>query len=174
MRHLQRKSLLFRNIQKFIVNNRENGNGRVFLHYDIPIEGKYYMVLAMCDVASSNFNITGESIVMNPYGHLPGRLYGMLPFTRILLMFYLVVCAFWLVKCIRYKDELMSVHYMISVVLGLFFIDTAIKLVELNSYNSIGVHPPILTIVSILIGALTRTVARALAMIVTMGYTFMV
>ena len=128
------------------------------------------MVLAMCDASSSNFNITGESIVMNPYGHLPGRLYGMLPFTRLLLLLYLVVCAFWLVRCIQFRYELMNVHCMISIVLGLFFIDTAIKLVELNSYNSIGVHPPILTIVSILIGALTRSVTRALTMVVTMGY----
>lgn len=48
---------------------------QISLHYDIPVQGRYYMILAMCDPATANFNITGETVVMNPFGHIPGLVY---------------------------------------------------------------------------------------------------
>ena len=82
------------------------------------------MILAMCDPATANFNITGETIVMNPYGHIPARLYGILPFVRILLAAYSILAVIWMIRCYRYSKELMSVHFVISIVLVVFLIDT--------------------------------------------------
>ena len=127
------------------------------------------MVLAMCDVTTANLNITGESIVMNPYGHLPGRLYGLLPFTTCLVFLYLVLCAIWLIKCVNFKNELMSVHIIISLLLVLFLVDMLLRFLNLNSYNRLGTHVYSLTLLSIISGALTRSIARGLTLVVAMG-----
>lgn len=127
------------------------------------------MVLGMCDISTSNFNLTGEVVAMNPYGHLPGRMYGLLPFTRYLLFGYLILCLFWLLKCVNFHSQLMSVHYLIFMVLVIFLIDTLLRLHNYTIYNKLGQHDQTWTLVAIVISALARTVGRAVVLLVVMG-----
>lgn len=140
------------------------------MHYDVPVEGKYYMILAMCDPSTANFNITGDTMVMNPYGHIPARLYGTLPFTRVLLNIYVILVIIWLFRCIRYANQLMSVHYVISIVLVAFLIDVIVKWKNLNAYNSTGTYVTSITVISLFVSAVTRAVARCLTLIIAMGF----
>ena len=100
----------------FITNidssNRDTG---VFVHYDIPKEGKYYIILALCDPTTTNLQISGESLVVNPYGHIPASLYRSIPFYAFLLFFYSGLFVVWLLRCMKYSDELMNIHYFILV-----------------------------------------------------------
>ena len=128
------------------------------------------MILAMCDPATANFNITGETIVMNPYGHIPARLYGILPFVRILLAAYSILAVIWMIRCYRYSKELMSVHFVISIVLVVFLIDTFVKYLNITSYNIKGFYVTSVTIVSLFISAATRAIARCLTLMIAMGY----
>ena len=63
----------------------------------------------------------------------------------------------------------MSVHFIISLVLVLFLVDTLLRFLNLNAYNTLGVHVNSLTLLSIFSGALTRSIARGLTLVVTMG-----
>lgn len=168
--HIQEMRFQFRKmifIQFLILS--KNGNTFIYLHYDVPTEGPYYMMLAMCDPSTSNVNITGEAIVMNPYGHLPGRIAGLYPFSYYLLLVYILLIILWFIRCIQYKNELMNVHYMISFVLIMFTVDTFIRYIGLKVFNSTGIRNQALTIISLLSGALTRTIARYLTLMITMG-----
>lgn len=93
-------------------SNRDTG---VFVHYDIPKEGKYYIILALCDPTTTNLEISGESLVVNPYGHIPASLYRSIPFYAFLLFFYSGLFVVWLLRCMKYSDELMNIHYFILV-----------------------------------------------------------
>lgn len=133
------------------------------------MEGKYYAVVAMCDPSTTNLNLTGDITVMNPYGHLPARLYGMLPFTRLLLFGYSILTLFWIYRCVRYYKEMMSVHYIISAVVGVLWIDTFVKMMNLNVYNERGYYMTMISMMSIFISTGTRAIARCLTLLVAMG-----
>ena len=103
----------------------------IVLHYDVPKEGKYWLLIGMCDPDTQNVMLNGTAIVMNPYGHIPARMYGVLPFTKFVLFAYTILMVVWISRCCSYRKELMSVHVMITVVLGVFLFDTIVKLINL-------------------------------------------
>ena len=166
---MRRRSFLFRSASPLPLIPSEKEPSAISLHYEIPKEGKYYMVLAMCDATTSNVNITGETLVMNPYGHVPARLYGLIPFTNWLLVAYSVLLVAWAARCMKFSKELMSVHKMISLALSIFWVDTLIRLINIKSYNIHGTYITSITIISLIISAVTRAVARYLTIMVAMG-----
>lgn len=127
------------------------------------------MLLAFCDSATSNLNLTGSILVMNPYGHFPARLYGLIPFTKFLLALSFGLLVFWCVRCIAFNKQVMNVHKMILVVLGTFFIDELLKLINITHFNKYGGYSTALAFTSVLFSVITRVVARCLTMMVVMG-----
>ena len=141
----------------------------ITLHYDVPKEGKYWMVIGMCDPDTQNLMINGTAVVVSPYGHLPARMYGILPFTKFILFAYTIITVVWLGVCCVHRKELMSVHVMITVVSITFLFDTIIKLISLLDYNAEGTYTPGITIFSLITTATTHTVARCLCVMVAKG-----
>ena len=148
----------------------DNSDSSVWLHYDVPAEGKYYMLLAFCDSSTANLNVTGHVVAMNPYGHFPARLYGLIPFTRWLCFLSAASLVVWLYRCNTYRKELMSVHGMITAVLVVFIVDSLLKLWNINTFNKKGVYTMYITIISLVFDSITRVVGRCLTLMVTMGY----
>ncbi|KAK8826239.1 hypothetical protein WA538_001381, partial [Blastocystis sp. DL] len=148
------------------MNNRDTG---VFVHYDIPKEGKYYIILALCDPTTTNLEISGESLVVNPYGHIPASLYRSIPFYAFLLFFYSGLFVVWLLRCMKYSDELMNIHYFILVTIILFIVDYIVTLTDLNVLNRVGYLVPLVNFVSVVMDSLARSVARGLMLSVCLG-----
>lgn len=148
----------------------DNSDSSIWLHYDVPAEGKYYMLLAFCDSSTVNLNVTGHVVAMNPYGHFPARLYGLIPFTRCLCFLSAALLGFWLYRCNAYRKELMSVHIMIIAVLVVFTIDSLLKLWNINTFNKNGTYTTYITVISLVFDSVTRVVGRCLTLMVTMGY----
>ena len=141
----------------------------VNVRYDIPKEGKYWIVVGLCDPDTQNVMVSGTVTAMNPYGHIPARMYGIMPFTKFILIAYTILTLVWIVRCCAYRKELMSVHVMITVVLVTFLVDVIMKLMMLTSYNTNGEYPMKLTIISLCITAATHSVARCLTVMVAKG-----
>ena len=139
------------------------------VHFDVPKEGKYWIVLGLCDPDTSNVKVSGKAIIMNPYGHIPARMYGIIPFTKWVLLIYTALFLAWIIRCCWYRKELMSVHVMITVVIGTFLFDTVIRLVMLSNFNHEGVYDRKITMFSLFITSATHTVARCLIIMVAMG-----
>ena len=126
------------------------------------------MILAMCDAHTSNLNIAGEVITINPHGHISARLYGSIPFTQCLLVAYSLLLLLWSLFCLRYFHQLMSVHALITLVLVSFSADTLLHLLALTAYNRTGLPAPVATL-SLLTTPLTHTLARGLLLTLAMG-----
>lgn len=141
----------------------------VSVRYDVPKEGKYWIIVGLCDPDTQNVKVYGTVTAMNPYGHIPARMYGILPFTKFILIAYTILTIVWVVRCCAYRKELMSVHVMITVVLVTFLLDVIMKLMMLTSYNANGEYPMKLTILSLCITAATHSVARCLTVMVAKG-----
>ena len=137
-------------------------NRTVNVHFDVPKEGKYWIVLGLCDPDTSNVKVSGKAVIMNPYGHIPARMYGIIPFTKWVLLIYTALFLAWIIRCCWYRKELMSVHVMITVVVGTFLFDTVIRLLMLSNFNHEGVYDRKITMFSLFITSATRTVARGL------------
>ena len=147
----------------------ENGEAVIRMRHNITHTGKHYLVVAMCDAATANFNLSGKSVVLNPYGHLPGRVYGFLPFVRVLLGGYAMLLTWWVFRCARYHRELMGIQYMISAVILLFLVDMYLKYLCLHGYNDYGVRNQFLSFISIVSSTLSRSIGRGVMLIVSMG-----
>lgn len=136
---------------------------------NVPEGGKYWMVVGMCDPDTQNILLNGKTTVMNPYGHVPARMYGIIPFTKMIIVAYTILMIFWIVRCCWYRNELMSVHIMITVVLAIFLFDVILRLASLTYYNSEGEYNKMLTMISLVTTSSTHAVARCLTVMVAMG-----
>ena len=130
-------------------------NRTVNVHFDVPKEGKYWIVLGLCDPDTSNVKVSGKAVIMNPYGHIPARMYGIIPFTKWVLLIYTALFLAWIIRCCWYRKELMSVHVMITVVVGTFLFDTVIRLLMLSNFNHEGVYDRKITMFSLFITSAT-------------------
>jgi hypothetical protein len=63
--------------------------------YNVKETGHYTMMIANCDAALPHVTFSGTGEWMNPYGYLPGELYGFMPFYFYMSVFFLVMCAVW-------------------------------------------------------------------------------
>lgn len=59
--------------------------------------------------------LESKIILMNPYGHLPGEIYGYLVQTKITLSVISLILTIWLIYCCYYHTELHPLHYHITV-----------------------------------------------------------
>lgn len=137
--------------------------------YDVETEGKYYLTIAFCDPQVHNIQLSGSSVVMNPYGHLPGRVYGLLPFSRVLLAVYIVLVMIWVVKCCSYRHELMSIHVIISVLLVLVAFGTLLHIANLKLYNEESSYSYLVTLLSLVTDSLVSSLMRCLVIVIAMG-----
>ncbi|CAH0522181.1 unnamed protein product [Peronospora belbahrii] len=53
----------------------------------------------------------------NPYGYLPGLLYGLFPFNGVLSLMYIVLGIYFLALITRHRQRVVAVHYFLLVVL---------------------------------------------------------
>ncbi|GMF16439.1 unnamed protein product [Phytophthora fragariaefolia] len=66
---------------------------------------------------TETLTFTGSMEVRNPYGLLPAVLYGMLPFSAFLTIGYTILDVFFVVLLIRYRRQLLSLHWGILLIL---------------------------------------------------------
>lgn len=62
----------------------------VKLEFLVPSEGWINLLLINCDQSSSGMKIHGEVTFHNPYGMIPGELYGLLPFEVKIIFSFLI------------------------------------------------------------------------------------
>lgn len=139
------------------------------LNYDVYTSGKYYVVMGACSPATSNIVIQGESLSMNPYGHLSGRLFGLSMFTRVLVVVYLVLCLFWFYRIFRYYHELLSIHVFISLVLFVFTCSSALSAYKYSSINLQGVESSFISTCTLVAETLSHTLLRCLLLLISKG-----
>lgn len=71
---------------------------------------------ASCDPSiTPNTRLSGMMTAVNVYGHLPATQYYSLPFFGWMSLAYLFTLVVWVMLCIQYSKEIMSVHLMILV-----------------------------------------------------------
>ena len=107
---------------------------------------------------------------MNPYGQLPGDVYGYLPFYGWMCIIYLIISIIWFCFNAIYWNELLHVQNCITGVLAMCLIEMATWYFHYLHLNNVGVvhHGPF--ILGLITTCSRRMVSRMLVVAVSLGY----
>jgi hypothetical protein len=148
----------------------------------VPIKAKYivtqrglqYVRVAVCP--SSLFdvvNLEGTMSFRNPYGYLPGVMYGFLPFQTMLTASYIVLDLVFIALLMYHRDVAIPLQYGILVVLILGTIESSAWQYAYNEMNLTGEPSccpfPKALVAAVLLEMVRKTVSRILLLVVSLG-----
>lgn len=93
-----------------IVFDENEGTKKVSFRTDVEITKIHVFAMASCKNGLGTVTFEGSSIWMNPYGHLPGDVYGYLPFYGWMCILYLGVAVVWFFFNAMYWKQLLYVQ----------------------------------------------------------------
>jgi len=138
--------------------------------HDVTKTGLNIFVVAVCDPYLGSVTFTGETEWLNPYGHLPGELYGFLPFYGWMCLVYVAGAVVWFALNFMYWKELLSIHNYITLVLAMCMLEMATWYGDYMSLNNAGNRFRFPFILGMMTSVTRRTVARMLVVAVSMGH----
>ncbi|ETO10142.1 hypothetical protein RFI_27235, partial [Reticulomyxa filosa] len=148
---------------------------------EIQVTAIHIFAIATCRNGLGRVTFEGESVWMNPYGHLPGDVYGYLPFFGWMTVLYLIVGVFWFCLNAIFWEELLYVqvlwslkrkgkHSCITGVLTLCLFEMGTWYFDYLNFNNSGSRHRVPFFFGLLLSVTRRTVARMLVVAVAMGY----
>lgn len=138
--------------------------------YEVKESQIHIIAVAVCDARVGEITFTGDTVWMNPYGHLPGQLYGFLPFYGYMCIVYLVAAFGWFLLNALYWKDLLHVQNCITGVLAMCLLEMATWYFDYLNLNNNGVRHKAPFILGMMTSVSRRTVARMLVVAVSMGY----
>jgi len=144
----------------------------ILAHHDIKDTGLYILFMAVCDPSSNPVRINGNIDSLDPYGYLPADLYQNLPFYGSLSCLHSIVGVVWLVLCLCYRGQLITLQMWITIVLGLGMIETTVLFAHYLHWNDFGVPSLSLSTLGLICGVSKRAASRILVTLVALGYGF--
>lgn len=145
--------------------------GIINKRFNVSYSSMYFMYIIKCDVSQDpGFVINGNVMFMNPFGHIKGEFYGILPFYAVLTFIMLISGTLWSGLMLRYRKELTTVQWMISGMLLLTLVEFIFLFSDAVYENNIGNRSRVLEAFSVLLTLGRKTASRVLVLIVCMGY----
>lgn len=153
---------------------KEKGNetGPVRIDRTFPVNNKAlkYILFSSCNDLTQEVVINGKTEWRNPYGYLPGELFGFLSFFSRVAIIYIILGIVWAIACARHWKELMILQNYVTVVLALGMMEMALRYYDFAQFNRTGARGTALIISSSILHTLKQTVSRLLVLIVSMGF----
>ncbi|OQR98265.1 hypothetical protein ACHHYP_08932 [Achlya hypogyna] len=123
---------------------------------------------------SAAFDLQAAIAFKNPYGYLPGLMWGLLPFSASLCVAYLIADGIFVTLLIRNRHTLIRLHFFILLVLVLTTLETLLWYFTYSSLNETGealcCPYPKMIVASTLLKVFSKLIARVLTMIICLGY----
>jgi hypothetical protein len=145
--------------------------------------GRYILFLAHCDRAAQTavdsspaglrgvaVTAAGRSTWINPYGYLPGHLYGYMPMHGLLTVAYLAVAVGWLLNVLAYRAETIRVHKFFSLLLALCVAESGVCYGDYLWYNNTGFSADAPMYVCVGAKVLQQAFTRACLVALAIGY----
>lgn len=138
----------------------------------IPIHktGMYNLYFIHCDLKLKDLVVEGKTIWKNPTGYLPGRMAPFMIFYGFMSLAFVILGIFWFSQYARFWREVLPLQNCITLVITLGMLEMALWYFEYAEFNETGVRPTGITVWAVSFGAVKRTVARLILLMVSMGY----
>jgi len=150
----------------------EDGSSYNHVHTDILIgvTGYHIFGLSSCFDEIGVIKFNGTSSWMNPYGHLPGDVYGYLPFYGYMCVVYVIVAIIWCCLMVIYRNSILHIQNAITIVLALCLIEMATWYFNYLYFNIEGIRHKAPFIIGLIMTVSRRSVSILLTLAVSMGY----
>ena len=158
-------------------------NGTYFLYkadarhkYEVTLEAWHNVAFQLCEdeEVEPQAHVDGMIEFRNPYGYLPGELYGYLPFEAVRAIGYFLFLCIFLVQYQRNKDSALPLHRAIMFVLLVGLSEAAAWYLAYATINETG-QPyccpfPAVVVLGFVLQIFRQTFSRLLLLIVCLGY----
>jgi hypothetical protein len=158
-----------------MVSDTEAQGGIGPYRVNLTTQSIWYMLIVNCNdnenKTSTTVRVRGTSVWVNPFGYLPGQLYGQLPVYWTLTILYFIFLLGWTISCLCYKSSLHPVQYAMLVVLLVSFMENMIWGSAFVRYNQVGTNDNIWNGFGTFFLALKLTLSRTMLLLICMGYS---
>ena len=158
-------------------------NGTYFLYkadarhkYEVTVEAWHNVAFQLCEneEVEPQAHVDGMIQFRNPYGYLPGELYGYLPFEAARALAYFAFMVVYVIQYMRYKESALSLHKGVLFVLSVGLAESATWYAAYATINANGQpyccpFPPIV-VAGFVLQVFRQTFSRLLLLIVCLGY----
>jgi hypothetical protein len=128
-------------VEKFVFTV-ENASVAARVQHLVTIGGWTDTQVFVCtgdeDASPEELSFTGTMEIRNPYGLLPAVLYGMLPFSGLLTVGYVILDVFFAVLLVRHRQQILQLHFGILLVLAMGTAATAVWFYAFYNMNKTG------------------------------------
>ncbi|XP_004252401.1 uncharacterized protein [Solanum lycopersicum] len=132
--------------------------------------GMYNVYFMHCDHNLKEVVVEGKTIWKNPTGYLPGRMAPLMNFYGYMSLMFVLLGIFWFSQYARFWREVLALQNCITLVITLGMFEMALWYFDYAEFNETGVRPTGITVWAVTFGAVKRTVARLIILMVSMGY----
>lgn len=151
--------------------------------YEVLREGPNYVIVAACDAAGATtaslpaLDLDIDVSFRNPYGYLPGQVYGYLPFYSSLLVGYSLLALFFLFCLVKHRQYILSLQWLILGVILMGTLEMAVWTGTYSSKNESGIPTPCNVcpttsdyMTAVVLNVAKRAISRVLLLAVTLGF----
>ncbi|KAL4110218.1 hypothetical protein PRIC1_001911 [Phytophthora ramorum] len=139
--------------------------------FGYPVSADEFVAYPMVDPL---LHVDAKIAFHNPYGYLPGLLYGLFPFNGVLSFMYGALDVYFLVLISRHRQSVVGTHYFLLAVLLLATGESLAWFVTYKLLNDSGVPVccpyPDSVLLSTFVKVLAGMVARIATTLVSLGY----
>lgn len=132
--------------------------------------GMYNLYFIHCDSNLKDLIVEGKTIWKNPTGYLPGRMAPLMNFYGFMSLAFVILGIFWFSQYAKFWKEVLPLQNCITLVITLGMLEMAFWYFEYAEFNETGIRPIGITLWAVSFGAIKRTVARVIILMVSMGY----
>ncbi|CAN4095154.1 unnamed protein product [Withania somnifera] len=132
--------------------------------------GMYNVYFMHCDPNLKEVVVEGKTIWKNPTGYLPGRMAPLMNFYGYMSLGFVLLGIFWFSQYARFWREVLALQNCITLVITLGMFEMALWYFDYAEFNETGTRPTGITVWAVTFGAVKRTVARLIILMVSMGY----
>jgi len=137
--------------------------------FPIDSSGAYLLVLSNCGKID-NVKVSGNVIVKNAYGYLPGKHFYKMSFYTWLACAYTILAARWMILTIRHRSEVIAIHWSICVVVFLGLAEAAMWALYYRNWNTTGHRERFLCIASIILYMSKSAFSYMLVLVGSLGW----
>lgn len=139
--------------------------------YPIRHTGEHVLILSHCDPSlNTEVSVSGVTEWHNPFGLLPGRLFGFMQFHRYATTLYLLFAGAWIAASIQRWRQLMTIHYYTAGVILLCICEHATAYAELDRLNTSGTRDAAAVTLAVVFSVARQIAIRTLVVFISLGY----
>mmetsp|Transcript_9915 Transcript_9915/g.29643 ORF Transcript_9915/g.29643 Transcript_9915/m.29643 type:complete len:464 (+) Transcript_9915:188-1579(+) len=143
------------------------------LRYNIKLGGQQYLVLQVCDGFGGGLWLDGSIAFRNPYGFLPARNFGILPFEGARAAAFVIFASAYFILLVANRKALLGIHWAVLACAAVAAAEAAAAFASLLVQNETGALPccpfPRLVVAQMALEVCRRALTRLVLLLVALG-----